>query len=348
MKDFWKNKKVLVTGHTGFVGTWLILTLQYLGADVFGISLKEDENSLYARVKDKLKIKNMYVDLRDKASVNGCVEAVRPDIVFHLAAFGFIQECFQDPERAYSTNVIGTMNLLEVLKDIAGIKTIIVASSDKVYKNTDENVQCFTEKDSLGGIDPYSCSKTGEDLLTQSYYHTYFKQNDIGMAILRPSNILGGGDHNHNRLIPHILDCIKNKVPLDIRNPQSVRPWQHILDMIDAYLFVAEYSWDKGGLDIFNIGPKSEQIITVGEIADILLEISGQEKQIKFGTINKKNTNIEHSFLGLSIDKIFEELKWEPQKTIYDTLYDVWRFKQDELLSDSYEACINQIQQYYE
>ena len=346
MNDFWKNKNVLMTGHTGFVGTWLCMVLEYFGAKVVGLSLRAEEGSLYACVKNQLSVQNIYQDIRDADCVKESIRRVKPDIIFHLAAFGFVQECLENPTRAYSTNVMGSLNLFEAIRDISGIKAVVVASSDKVYQNLDKNICYFKESDILGGSDPYSCSKTQEDLLAQSYYSTYLSENSVGMAILRPSNILGGGDHNFTRLIPYLLDCIERKVSPVIRNPQAVRPWQHILDMADAYLCAAEYASAMNRLDIFNVGPKKESIVSVGEIADILLVLSGQES--KYSKLVKEQSHtIEHKFLGLSIDKICDVMHWSPRKTITDTLKDVYRFKKEEQKIGAYNACMNQVYEYW-
>ena len=346
MNKFWNNKKVLVTGHTGFVGTWLCMTLKHMGAKVYGIALKEEKDSLYAGVCSQLCVNGAYIDLRDSLKVNEYVKETKPEIVFHLAAYGFVQECYENPKVAYETNVIGTLNLLEAIKEISSVRVIVVASSDKVYHNFDKRICYFSENDNLGGTDPYSCSKTNEDLLSQSYYHSYFESQNLSMVILRPSNILGGGDHNHARLIPYLLSCIENGNSPLIRNPDSIRPWQHILDAVDAYLTVAERYMDKNVLEIFNIGPQKENIITVGEIANILLSFSTREHK---AFIKSESTNcIEHNFLGLSTDKIVDVLGWKPKRTINDTLADVYEFSKNEKQFNSFNACMKQIVSYWE
>lgn len=167
MHEFWKNKRVLVTGHTGFVGSWLSCVLKKMGAEVTGFSLKEDAGSLYGKIKDELGICNVYGDLRDAKAVKSCMEDCNPEIVFHIAAFGFLKECYDDPQRAYASNVQGTLNLFEAIKESSSVKSGIVASSDKVYLNTGLDAYLFTENDSLGGSDTYSASKTCEDMLVR-------------------------------------------------------------------------------------------------------------------------------------------------------------------------------------
>lgn len=347
MSGFWREKKVLITGHTGFVGTWLCMVLSYLGADISGFSLKEEDSSLYEKIKENICVKNYYGDLRNNSEIEKCISETRPDIVYHLAAFGFIKECLDNPERAYGTNVLGTLNLLETIRKYGCVKNIIVASSDKVYKNEDLNINYFSEQNPLGGIDTYSCSKTAEDMLVQSYYDTYLSSQNIGVAILRPSNILGGGDHNKNRLIPHILEEMINGRKPKIRNPKAVRPWQHILDMTDAYIKVAEEYYGMRGIHIYNVGPEKENIVTVDELLKNLINFSNTVPSYEVENFDNKVNQSERKFLGLSIEKISSELGWKPAKDIKQTLYDTYMFEYEKGKQGEYCICKKQIEDYY-
>ncbi len=348
MMNFWKNKRVLVTGHTGFVGTWLCMVLEHFGAHVIGFSLKEEEKSLYSIVKSKLSVENYYGDLTVKNDIEKCIKNSKPEIVFHLAAYGFIRECMNDPEQAFLTNIMGTVYLMEIIGKSTSIRSIILASSDKVYKNVDaENVR-FDEEDSLGGKDPYSCSKTCEDMVLQSYFNSNLVQSEVNASILRLSNILGGGDHNSNRLIPSMLNSISMGILPDIRNPQSIRPWQHILDATDAYLYVGKMNYLRkiSPMQIYNVGPNEKEVISVGEIAEIFLELSKHTELEKTSICNDNNT-IEHKFLGLNSEKINSELNWHPKKSIYETLEDVYQFFVESSCFDVYSICKKQIDDYY-
>ena len=346
LQNFYKDKKVLVTGHTGFVGAWLCVTLDFLGADVIGFSLKEEENSLYKKIKSNLRLENYYGDLRDIDEIRECIEKSQPDIVFHLAAYGFIHECNNNPHMAFSSNIMGTVNLLEVIRNNQSIKDIVIASSDKVYRNDDMAPQLFNERDSLGGIDPYSCSKTCEDLIVQSYFTTYLKNQRKSVTILRPSNIVGGGDHNISRLIPSIISNIENNERIEIRNPEAIRPWQYILDAVDAYVVTANKSWNTSSIQIYNIGPTPENIRSVGEIVDILFMSAKGMKSI-YSSASNSEFLLEKKYLGLDIEKIKETIGWKPRKKLEETMCDTYNFYKEWNHNNSYELCRKYISAYY-
>lgn len=335
MFNFWYNKKVLITGHTGFVGAWLSVVLSYLGAEVLGFSLEEEENSLYKKIKHKIRIESAYGDIRDYVLIERYISNFKPDIIFHLAAFGFIKECFDDPERAFSTNVQGTLNLMQaVRKHSCGI---VIASSDKVYKNNNMKSYLFKEEDALGGSDPYSASKTCQDILAQSFCESYLDEHYL--CIVRPSNILGGGDHNKHRLIPSIYHSLKNGYSPEIRNPDAIRPWQNVLDMVAAYLKIAEGA----KTSIYNVGPEDSGIKTVGEIVAYITRLYGKTD---FYTIISNELK-EKSYLGLSIEKIKKELNWWPKRTLEQTLDEIFEFYENDRGKNTYDLCMSLIKDYY-
>lgn len=342
MGDHWKGKKVLITGHTGFVGSWLTLVLQYLGADVTGFSLEEEKGSLYSRIKGNLDIRNIYGDLRDEGAITDCLSECEPETVFHIAAFGFVKECHEDPDRAYSTNVQGTLNLLKAVSKSDTVKKIIVASSDKVYHNTDREAYLFKEDDPLGGTDTYSASKTCEDLLFQSYYGAYLQQQQKVGCIVRPSNILGGGDHNMTRLIPSIYFNLGKGLEPEIRNPQAIRPWQNIFDIVDAYLTLAQKCEE--GLYVYNVGPLPDGIKTVGEIAEHVSSLYGIKSRSAKGYDSGAR---EMNYLGLSIDRIVNEQGWKPKRSLEETLDEIYEFYRNDNGSNTFDLCMKQIKAYY-
>lgn len=342
MFEFLKSKKILVTGHTGFVGTWLCLVMDYLGLDVSGFSLPQENGSLCDKIISRQKVYNIYGDLRDKEAVDKAINDVNPDVVFHIAAYGFVKECFDDPMRAYSSNVLGTLNLMESISKMNKPCRIIVASSDKVYRNSGVDAQLFDEDDPLGGSDPYSASKTCEDILVQSFFDSYLESKGCSMCIIRPSNILGGGDHNMNRLIPSIYYNLGLGKRPEIRNPDSVRPWQNIFDIVDAYLTVAEKV--EKGCCIYNVGPEPDGIKTVGEIAEYVSELYGvkyQEDRLSSSDVKEKG------YLGLSIKKIKKDLDWKPKRSLEETLKEIYDFYSRDNCKNTYELCISQIENYY-
>lgn len=342
MHSFWDNKKVLVTGHTGFVGSWLCAVLRYFNASVTGFSLPEERNSLYEKIKSELKIHSIYGDLRDAEAIKDCIQKCQPEIVFHIAAFGFVKECFEDPDRAYTTNVQGTLNLFQAVRELKSPCRIVLASSDKVYQNSDMEAYLFREGDSLGGSDPYSASKTCEDILAQSCFESYLSEGGKSLCIIRPSNILGGGDHNINRLIPSIYYKLKHKERPEIRNPNAVRPWQNILDMTDAYLTVAEKAEKE--YTVYNVGPEQEGIKTVSEIAGYIAGLYGMEVDGKY---NRDGALKEKAYLGLSTEKIKKELGWRPKRTLEQTLTEIYEFYQNDDGDNTYDLCMRQIKGYY-
>lgn len=346
IRQFIENKKILITGHTGFVGAWLCAVLNYLGADLVGFSLQEETGSLYGKIKDHIKIKSYYGDIINSAALERCMDENKPEIVIHNAAFVFILKCEKDPYQTYATNVMGTVNLLEIIRKREYVKHLIGVSSDKVYKNPDCEKILFSETDALDGGEPYSCSKTCQDLIIQSYYNTYFKQKMIGVSLFRPSNMIGGGDHNKIRLIPSIIDSIRNNEALELRNPNAIRPWQDILDVIDAYLNVLCHNWGKGKLNIYNLGPTEENICSVLEIVKIIENIKTDKDRLDI--VQSQADSIEKKYLGLSIERIIEEETWMPRKGLKESLEDLYTFYENDMGYNAYDLMIKDIRSYYD
>lgn len=343
--SFFSKKKILITGHTGFVGTWMCMFLQSCDADIFGLSLEAEEKSLYREVEKSLKIKSYICDLREGEKVKKIISDIKPEIVIHLAAFGFVKECMKDPVRTFSSNVMGTVNLLEACTKVPAIKSILVVSSDKVYKNVaSEKNKFFSETDSLGGIDIYSCSKTCEDLVMQSYFASYFQEENVTCNIARPGNILGGGDYIQSRLIPSLLRGFSTNTPVEIRNRDAIRPWQNILDAIDAYLTIILKTWNHvNEIGIYNIGPCPNGQLTVGQISDYLqnkFDSNSRYKQIKRDKGLK-----EAEYLGVDISKMGKKLNWVPRKTIEETLDEIYYFWENRN-NDVFEICMKFICDY--
>ena len=347
----WNNRRVLITGHTGFVGAWLSMVLADKGAVLYGLSLKPEPDSLYSKVSGSFSIESYECDLRDNTAVEKLIESIKPEIVFHLAAFGFIQECYADPYRAFSTNVDGTVNLLNAIRKCASVKSLVIASSDKVYNNDcgGETIfhRLFEETDPLGGNDPYSASKACQDIASRGFFDTYLQDGSIGMAIVRPSNILGGGDHHSQRLIPSVYRSLNEEHRVVIRHPDAVRPWQDILDMCDSYLRIAEYVYSRFDCYVYNVGPAPEGIMTVREIAETVASLYGLGSSVV--VCSEENTTVvEKEYLGLSIEKIKRELNWCPKYSLYDTLKNVYMFYEESRDKGAYTICVEQIHDYYD
>lgn len=346
IRKFIENKKILITGHTGFVGAWMCAALNYLGADLIGFSLQEETGSLYEKIKDHIKIKSYYGDIFNSIELERCMDENRPEIVIHNAAFVFILKCEKDPYQTYATNVMGTVNLLEIIRKRDYVRHLVGVSSDKVYKNLDYEKILFSETDALDGGEPYSCSKTCQDLIIQSYYNTYFRQKNISVSLFRPSNMIGGGDHHKIRLIPSIIDSIQNNETLELRNPDAIRPWQDILDVIDAYLNVLYNNWGQGKLNIYNLGPTEDNICSVREIVKIIENIREDESGLNVAEA-QKNGNIEKKYLGLSIDKIKKNEDWMPRKELKKSLEDLYFFYENDCGDNTYDLMIRNIEDYF-
>lgn len=345
--NFYKGKKVLLTGHTGFKGSWMTAILNYLGAETIGYALQAPNNGLYTRINGDLLIKSVISDLMDRDKISDVIYENKPDIIIHMAAFGFVSECYDDPIRAYETNVIGTQNILEAVRKTDSVKSIVVVSTDKVYENHGDG-ECYTETSALGGIGPYSGSKTAMEILVNDYRETYFSNNNrcIGISTVRASNVLGGGDHIETRLIPSILKAVSENKTVELRNPNQTRPWQSVFDALNGYLTVGRYIYDNPTeySGAWNIGPKAEGIQSVQWVLETI--------QNYFSGIKAEKTEgfrvVESETLGLDINKAMNMLDWEPILSVDKTIELVAEFYKRQLMGESeQQICLDQIRKYY-
>ena len=320
LRKFWKNKKVFVTGHTGFKGTWLSIFLNLLEAKIYGYSLKAPNISLFNQTNcSKILKGNFYSDINNLNNLKKRISKSKPEIIFHLAAQPLVSESFQKPLKTFCTNVIGTINLLEAAKNTKSVKSIVIITTDKVYK-INANEKSYIETDELGGRDPYSASKACTEISVNSYIECFFKNNFFypKVSTARSGNVLGGGDYSKNRLMPDILRAINNKKNLIIRNPKHIRPWQHVIEPIHGYLVLAQKQYENKliGLNYsWNFGPKINSFIKVNQIIDRIKKI----KKIK-KTIIKKNNIIETKVLKLNSNKANKHLNWKQKWNINQTL----------------------------
>ena len=266
--DFFAGKRVLVTGHTGFKGTWLVRILNEIGSDVYGISDKFEENSLYDQIKSSLQVTEYYLDILDRDSLELAINQIKPDVVFHFAAKSIVRETWQDPVLAFQTNVMGTINVLDVVRSINQTKYIAVSTTDKVYKNSNQG-KTFVEGDELWGHEPYSASKVGTELAIATWRKIYEADSCKKLISLRAGNVIGGGDLGSDRLIPDFIRAFEKGTQLDIRNPSSTRPWQHVLDCLYGYLSAVTALSHGIDFDSINIGPAEESISVAALIATL-------------------------------------------------------------------------------
>lgn len=307
------KKKVLITGNTGFKGSWLTLWLLELGAYVYGISKDIPTNpSLFQTLSLENKIIHKYIDINNYNDLSNNVNEIKPDFIFHLAAQPIVIESFINPINTFQTNILGTANLLDVVR-INNLSTkIIIITSDKCYQNNNE-LWSYRESDMLGGKDPYSASKGACELVVKSYYESYFKNSNCIITTVRAGNVIGGGDWSDNRIIPDIMNSFFNKNILNLRNPNSTRPWQHVLEPLSGYLSLGFYMCKDKSLngESFNFGPNSDELYTVSELVNSLLNFLKKES-IETFQINKIAPKYDEAkFLKLNCDKSLLKLNWK-------------------------------------
>ena len=298
------KRKILITGHTGFKGSWLALWLKVRGHDVYGVSLPPPKESLYtlARISE-IVTDEIYLDIRDENKLTQWAETIAPEIVIHLAAQPLVLESYKNPRFTLETNVNGTFNVLEKISNLPSTIATLIITTDKVYKDSELN-NAYKESDPLGGKDLYSASKAMADLLTQSWILSFANKP---VTIARAGNVIGGGDFSENRLVPDIYRSIKNQSELKIRFPDSVRPWQHVLDCLNGYLAAIEDSIESNRSEIWNFGPESESFKTVD---DLILKLA-EEVNITITKVNVDSTVSETNFLVLDSTKANLELNWK-------------------------------------
>ncbi|MEH6360937.1 MAG: CDP-glucose 4,6-dehydratase [Amylibacter sp.] len=311
LNPFWKNKRVLLTGHTGFKGSWMSLWLQGMGAEVFGYALKSDTDpALFDQLDLEQKIHHHIGDICDADALAAYVTDIKADFVFHLAAQSLVLRSYRDTLTTWNTNVMGTAHLLEALRKSTHPCTVVVVTTDKVYQNI-ETDHAYIETDRLGGIDPYSASKAGTELVVDSYRSLYTQENlPIELASARAGNVIGGGDWCENRLLPDIARALMQDKSVETRNPNAVRPWQHVLEPLSGYMLLAEkMTTDKTLAAAFNFGPKPCDNRTVEDVIQTALKTWA-------GTYHAQaNTDAPHEagLLKLSIDKVRTKLGWQPK-----------------------------------
>jgi CDP-glucose 4,6-dehydratase len=323
MRNFWQGKRVLITGHTGFKGAWLNLWLTRLGASVHGLSLAppEDRPSLHRMLVYGGGEAGEIVDIRDRFAVQNRIFKVKPEIVFHLAAQPLVRVGYREPVETFDTNVQGTVNVLDALRVVEDLRAIVVVTTDKVYENA-ELGKPFLESDALGGHDPYSASKAAADVIAASFRRSFFLPRGIGIATARAGNVIGGGDWAEDRLVPDAIRALETGRPLEIRRPNSVRPWQHVLEPLWGYMLLAETLWYAPSAGpAYNFGPDPASTTSVRQ----LLERSTAHFDTwDFVWGGEDNGPHEAGFLTLDSSKAMRELAFVPRFSLDDTIARTW------------------------
>jgi len=306
--SFYNNKKVFITGHTGFKGSWMCQILKNIGANVTGYALQPEKDGLYELLELDKYVDSRIGDIRDIEHLTSVVNEVKPEIVIHMAAQPLVRYSYECPRETFETNVMGTVNVLEAIRNCKSVKSFVNVTTDKVYQNVEQE-EGYVEEDVLCGLDPYSNSKSCSELVTFSYKQSFFKDKDCAISTCRAGNVIGGGDFAKDRIIP---DCVKAAMEgetIGIRNPLSVRPFQHVLEPVTCYLYLAmKQHEDTRFAGNYNIGPKDESCVTGGEIATLFCKYW---QGAKWAHVGENNPVHEANFLRLNSSKIQKILNWE-------------------------------------
>ena len=348
-ENLYKGKTVLVMGHTGFKGSWLAIWLTMLGAKVVGYSLdpySDKGNYCASHLKDRL-YADLRGDTRDLDALDAAVKKYQPEIVFHLAAQALVRTSYEQPKYTFETNIMGSLNVMEVMRNNDCLKTAIMITSDKCYENV-EQIWGYKETDRMGGQDPYSASKGCTELMLAAYRHSYFDpakyaQHGKAVATVRAGNVIGGGDWSDNRLIPDCIRFIEAGKPIEIRNPIATRPWEHVLEPLSGYLKVGEMLMKDPVkyATSFNFGPHISANKTVLEVVRRLVAIYGKGEVVDASDPNAPH---ENTLLNLDVTKAYVMLGWHAKLSLEEMLeFTVDWYKEALKSDDMYDFCVKQI-----
>jgi CDP-glucose 4,6-dehydratase len=344
--DFWRGKRVFLTGHTGFKGSWLSLWLQSMGAQLQGLALDPPTTpNLFTEARVGAGMASTIGDIRDLATVQQAMAAFQPDIVLHMAAQPLVRLSYVEPVETYATNVMGTVHVLEAARRAGSVRAIVNVTTDKCYENK-EWFWGYREDEPMGGYDPYSNSKGCSELVTSAYRRSFFQKEGIALASGRAGNVIGGGDWAADRLVPDILRAFERQQPVVIRNPHSTRPWQHVLEPLSGYLTLAEQLWEHGQAyaEGWNFGPTDDDARPVQWIVERLVQAWGEGARWQLDGADHPH---EAGYLKLDISKAKHRLGWRPSWHLDTALDKIVQWHQAWLAKQDVQAlCLAQIQQY--
>jgi CDP-glucose 4,6-dehydratase len=350
-RNFWRGKRVFLTGHTGFKGSWLSLWLQELGVELTGYSLQPPTDpSLFVAAQVANGMKSVIGDIRDASTLESVLAHARPEIVIHMAAQPLVRYSYDNPVETYSTNIMGLVNVFEAVRKVKGIRAVVNVTSDKCYENREWSWG-YREQEAMGGYDPYSSSKGCAELITAAYRRSYFnaeRYGDHGVALGsgRAGNVIGGGDWALDRLIPDIMRSISDKKTVEIRNPHAIRPWQHVLEPLSGYLMLAEKLYSKGPefADGWNFGPLEDDVRTVKWIVEHLTQAWGDGAEWASNGIQGPH---EATFLKLDCSKARAYLGWTPVWGLRETLDKITQWHRAHVRGDDIRSMtLSQINSY--
>ena len=349
---FFRGKRVLVTGHTGFKGSWLCIWLNELGAEIVGVGLdpySEKDNFILSKIGDKI-VADVRADIRDGQKMSQLFEKYQPEIVFHLAAQPLVRLSYEIPVDTYETNVMGTIHVMEAIRATSSVKVAVMITTDKCYDNC-ETLEGYVETDPFGGYDPYSSSKGACEVAIQSWRRSYFNPNDYGrkhnvsIASVRAGNVIGGGDWAKDRIIPDCIRSLESTQIIEIRSPKAVRPWEHVLEPLSGYMLLAKKMWEKPTefCEGWNFGPEQDSVLTVWDVATSIVRKFGYGE---LKDVSNPDNLHEANLLMLNIVKAKTRLGWYPrmnaQQTIELTVDWYKRYKNE----DVYNLCVEQIEKF--
>lgn len=343
--DFWRGKRVLLTGHTGFKGSWLALWLQRLGAEVSGIALPPSTMpNLFELAQVAKNMKSQFCDIRNFDQLEKLVRSSSPEIIIHLAAQPLVTASYQEPIATFSANVMGTAHLLEALRGLDSIRVAVMVTTDKVYRN----VECqypYREDDALGGHDPYSASKAASEIVISCYRDAFLREQGLAVASARAGNVIGGGDWSDHRLIPDAIRAWQAGEVLEIRRPSSIRPWQHVLEPLYGYLSLAEKLWNYPVLaSAYNFGPYTHEVATVRELVELAREMFGGGA-VSYG--DGRSGHHEAGWLALEVAKARADLGFRPKWNFYETVdRTISWYRQQSLGVNACDLCVAEIEAY--
>ena len=351
LSKFWKGKKVFLTGHTGFKGSWFSIFLNLLGAKVVGYSLKPNVNpNLYDLAKlDKEIHKTIFGDIRDYSKLKNSIKKFSPDFIVHMAAQPLVRESYANPKYTYEVNTLGTVNILNILNEIKFIKSALIITTDKVYLNNNKK-NYYKENNILGGFDPYSNSKSCAELVVNSYNRSFFEEKNIFVATARAGNVIGGGDFSKDRILPDYFRSLSKKKRLILRSPNSIRPWQHVIDPVYGYLLLLMKLCKKEAItsNAFNFGPEKSNNKSVNDVINLInKDFNNSVRVIK--KVNSPNNYHESKILMLNSDKSKKILNWQTKYNLEQSikLTSFW-FKEFFAKKNILKVTQNQIIKYFD
>ncbi len=337
--SFYKGKKVFVTGHTGFKGSWLCKMLSNAGAFVTGYSLNPPTNpSLFEIAHIRSDVNSVIGDIRDYEALKKAFDTAQPEIVLHLAAQPIVRDGYKYPQYTYATNVIGTVNILECIRNSTGVKSFVNVTTDKVYLNK-EWYWGYRENEELNGYDPYSNSKSCSELVTHSYKNSYFSDGSVAISTARAGNVIGGGDFANDRIIPDCVRAAQNHKDIIVRNPFSTRPYQHVLEPLYVYLMIAARQYeDSGFADSYNVGPDDVDCLQTGDLVDLFIKKWGDDMM----WINRYDGGPhEANFLKLDCSKLKATFNWKPRWNIETAVEKVVQWSKCWVNGDDVRSCMD-------